>query len=103
MGPISLYISYVSAEYSEKLTKEKLEKEQLCVLLNEEYGIVRKVVSETLESVLASEGEAELMEVDKGHPLLLLKDILYDQYDKPYEYTTVVFRGDKIKINLIYE
>ena len=35
-GPISLHISYVNAEYSEKLTKEKLEKEQLCVLLNQE-------------------------------------------------------------------
>jgi GntR family transcriptional regulator len=94
-GPISLHISYVNAEYSEKLTKEKLEKEQLCVLLKE--------VSETLESVMASEEEAKLMEVRKGHPLLLLKDILYDQYDKPYEYTKVVFRGDKIKINLTYK
>ena len=63
----------------------------------------RKEVSETLESVMASEEEAKLMEVRKGHPLLLLKDILYDQYDKPYEYTKVVFRGDKIKINLTYK
>ncbi|MFT3983632.1 MAG: GntR family transcriptional regulator [Lachnospiraceae bacterium] len=102
-GPISLHISYVNAEYSERLTEEKLEKEQLCVLLNGEYGVVRKVVSETLESILASEGEAELMEVEKGHPLILLRDILYDQNDNPYEYTKVVFRGDKIKVNLTYK
>lgn len=100
--PISLHISYVNAEYSEQLTKEKLEKEQLCVLLNEEYGIIRKVVSETLESVLASEEEADLMAVEKGHPLILLKDILYNQDDNPYEYTKVVFRGDKIKVSLTY-
>ena len=95
--PISLHISYINARYKEKLTVEMLEKEQLCVLLS------KKKVSETLESVVASNEEAELLAVEKGHPLLLLRDVLYDEISRPYEYTKVVFRGDRIKIRLQYE
>lgn len=102
-GPISIHISYVNPDYSEKLTKEALEQEQLCVLLNQVYGLKRKRVSETLESVQASNEEAELLEVEKGYPLLLLKDVLYSESEEPYEFTKVVFRGDKIKIRLQYE
>ncbi|EOT28755.1 hypothetical protein C805_00276 [Eubacterium sp. 14-2] len=102
-GPISIHISYVNSSYSKTLTPEALEKEQLCILLNQNYGIKRKKALETLESVQASEGEAALLDVEKGYPLLLLKDILYSETDEPYEYTKVVFRGDKIKIRLQYE
>lgn len=98
-----LHISYINARYKEKLTVEMLEKEQLCVLLSENYGIHKKKVSETLESVVASNEEAELLAVEKGHPLLLLRDVLYDEISRPYEYTKVVFRGDRIKIRLQYE
>ena len=101
--PISIHISYVNPKYSDKLTPELLEKEQLCILLNEHYGVQKKTVDETLESVLALDEEAALLHVKKGQPLLLLRDTLYSQYGTPYEYTKVVFRGDKIKIRLHYE
>lgn len=101
--PISIHISHINPMYSDKLTPELLEKEQLCVLLNDFYGLYKKQVNETLESVLALSEESELLNVEKGHPLLLLRDILYSEEGKPYEYTKVVFRGDKIKIQLHYE
>lgn len=53
--------------------------------------------------MVASNEEAELLAVEKGHPLLLLRDVLYDEISRPYEYTKVVFRGDRIKIRLQYE
>lgn len=101
--PISIHISHINPMYSDKLTPELLEKEQLCVLLNDFYGLYKKQVNETLESVLALSEESELLNVEKGHPLLLLRDILYSEEGNPYEYTKVVFRGDKIKIQLHYE
>ena len=100
--PISIHTSYVAPEYSQVITPKLLEHEQLCVLLSRYYQLYRKRVVETLESVAASSDEAALLEVAKGHPLLLLKDVLYAEDDKPYEYTKVVFRGDKLKIQLIY-
>lgn len=101
--PISIHISHIPPMYSDKLTPELLEKEQLCVLLNDFYGLQKKQVNETLESVLALNEESSLLNVEKGHPLLLLRDILYSEDGNPYEYTKVVFRGDKVKIKLHYE
>lgn len=101
--PISIHISHIPLSYSEKLTPELLEQEQLCVLLNDFYGLKKQQVDETLESILARNEEAALLNVEKGHPLLLLRDILYSEEEHPYEYTKVVFRGDKVKIKLHYE
>lgn len=100
--PISLHISYVNKKYSGKLSSKLIEKEQLCVILNKEYGVIRKKVSETLESVPAKEEET-VLGVKEGHPLLLLQDIIYDETETPYEFTKVVFRGDKVKIKLQFE
>jgi len=100
--PISLHISYVSKKYSQKISRDLMEKEQLCVILNKEYGLVRKKVSETLESVPAQEEET-VLGVQQGHPLLLLSDIIYDESETPYEFTKVLFRGDKVKIKLQFE
>lgn len=102
-GPVSIHVSYIPQKYSQGLTPELVEKEQLCVLMNQNFGLQRKRVSETLESVAADKEEAALLQVEKGHPLLLLKDELFSEEDAPYEYTKVVFRGDKFKIRLNYE
>lgn len=102
-GPVSIHISYIPQKYSQGLTPEILEQEQLCVLMSQNYGLQRKRVTETLESVAADAEEAELLKVEKGHPLLMLKDELFSEADTPYEYTKVIFRGDKVKIRLNYE
>ncbi|XCP85751.1 GntR family transcriptional regulator [Roseburia hominis] len=102
-APISLHVSYINEKYREKLSEDLLEREQLCVILNEEYGLTRQKVSETLESIIATKEEGSLLEVEAGHPLLLLEDVIYDTNNVPYEYTKVLFRGDKIKIKLQYD
>ena len=102
--PISIHTSYIDPSYSEEFTKELLEKEQLCVLLSERYGVDKKRAEETLEAVPAEDGDAKLLGIAPGTPVLLLGDVLYAKEDaKPYEYTRIVFRGDKIKIHLRYD
>ncbi len=102
-GPISIHVSYILEQYSKGMTPELLEQEQLCVLMNRNFGIQKKRVSETLESVAADREEAKLLGIEKGYPLLMLKDELYSDDDTPYEYTKIVFRGDKFKIRLNFE
>ena len=57
-GPVSLHLSYIPMRYSHGLTPELMENEQLCVVLNQNYGLQRKRVTETLESVAADKEEA---------------------------------------------
>ena len=102
-GPVSIHVSYIPEKYSRGLAPEILEKEQLCALMNQNFGLQRKRVSETLESAAADAEEAKLLQVKKGHPLLLLRDQLFSEDGTPYEYTKVVFRGDKFTIRLNFE
>ncbi|MGL4606585.1 MAG: GntR family transcriptional regulator [Eubacteriaceae bacterium] len=100
--PISLHYSRIPYELCRNLNERGLEEEQLCILLEREYDLKPKRITETLESVTASEKESKLFHVDQGYPLLVLEDILYDQEDRPFEYSKVVFRGDKIKLKYEY-
>lgn len=100
--PISLHYSRIPYDLCKNLSDRALEEEQLCVLLEREYNLKPSRVMETFESVTASEKESKLFKVAHGYPLLVLEDILYDKDDKPFEYSKVVFRGDKIKLKYEY-
>ncbi len=102
-GPVSIHVSLILEQSSKGMTPELQEQEQLCVLMNRKFGIQKKRVSETLESVAADREEAKLLGIEKGYPLLMLKDELYSDDDTPYEYTKIVFRGDKFKLRLNFE
>lgn len=100
--PLSLHISYIPKKYCADLEKHDFQNEQLCVILNQNYKLARKSVTETLESVVANAEESALLKIKKGDPLLLLCDKIYDVYGNVYEYSTVVFRGDRMKVRLHY-
>lgn len=99
-APLSLHTSYIPAHLCPDLEQHDLVNHQLCHLLSDQYGLHQHHTRETLESVSASQEEAELLKIKQGHPLLLLEDIILDEDNHPYEYTKVVFRGDRVTITL---
>ncbi len=101
--PISLHYSYIPEGLCSGIREDLLEKEQLCVLLEHQRGLKPTRVVETLESATATEKESPIFGVNPGYSLLILEDVLYDQLDHPYEYSKVVFRGDKIKLRYEYK
>jgi GntR family transcriptional regulator len=101
--PISLHYSYIPLEYADRISEEELKHEQLCVLLDRNHNLQSQRVIETLESSTANAKEAELFNIKEGYPLLILEDLLFNQIDVPYEYSKVVFRGDKIKLHYEYK
>lgn len=95
--PVSLHVSYLPYErFSSLFSNPRLENEQLCILIEESWGITPKRVVETLEAVLPSDETEELFEDDC--PLLLLEDTMYGPDDAPYEYSRVIFRGDRVRL-----
>lgn len=101
--PISIHRSYIPRSLCPNLEESDLEGEQLCVLVERQYGLKPASVQETLESVPASAGEAELLQIERGYPLLLLDDVNMTSDGTVFEYTKVLFRGDKIKLRFEYE
>ena len=73
------------------------------MILSQDYHQVRAKVTETLESVTADAVESARLGIKRGSPLLLLCDKIYNVQGSLFEYSTVVFRGDRVKIRLQYE
>jgi GntR family transcriptional regulator len=101
--PISLHTSLIPKSLSQGLEKEKIETQQLCTILAKKYFLKSALVHETLESVTANKRECELLEIPLGQPLLKLEDIHRTATGRIFEYTRVVFRGDKIKLSFDYQ
>ena len=70
----------------------------LCDILHRDYDTIATSGEETLESVVASSYESQLLKVSEGFHVLLSECILYDQDSQPYELSKVLFRGDRIKL-----
>ena len=101
--PLSIHDSYIPVAYSEGLEKSDFCNEQLCRILSDDYGLNRASVTEMIESVSARDDEAELLNIRKGYPLIRLRDIIADKTGKIFEYSSVVFRGDKMQIKMHFE
>ena len=69
--PLSIHTSYIPYDICPGLESTELETEQLCVILNNSFGLKKAKMTETLESVGASKKEAALLQVKYGYPLLL--------------------------------
>lgn len=100
--PVSIHSSYLPAGLCPTIPTDELQTEQLCTIIEKRYGLRAASVSETLESVLATEDEAKLLRIEKRHPLLLLEDINRTREGRVFEYTKIAYRGDKIKLTFDY-
>lgn len=85
------------------LAENDLVNRQLCVILESEYGLRMSKVGESLESTLPSAEEAALLRIRRSTPLLLLRQEIADAAGRPFEYSRVLFRGDKIRLEFQYD
>jgi GntR family transcriptional regulator len=77
---------------------EELERRgSLYATLQEAYGITLDVVEDTVETVLADPGQAALLGVDTGLPMLLVHRTAWDVDGRLVEWTRSVFRGDRFR------
>jgi GntR family transcriptional regulator len=80
-----------------RLRSELASRGSLYTTLREAYGIVLADVEDTVETALASPAEAELLGVDTGLPMLLVRRLARDATGRPVEWTRSVFRGDRFR------
>lgn len=73
------------------------QRSSLYQLLGDRYSVSLARAEETLETVLASPDEANLLETGTGLPLLLLTRTSWDDQDQPVEYVRSLYRGDRYR------
>ncbi len=93
--PIALEHSYFSAERFPDLEQYNLVEQSLYGILREEYGIQLKYAEQTFEPVIANNYESEILSIELGAPLMLVRRIAFDKDDHPVEYAKDIYRGDR--------
>ena len=101
--PISLHRSHVPASLAPGLDGQDVVSDQLCVILEKSYGLPMRRVREHLEAVAVSAAEAKQLDMHRGDPALLLHDLVSDGDERPFEYSTIVFRGDRLRLTFDHE
>jgi GntR family transcriptional regulator len=100
--PLSIHRTYLKQLMNPLIDEERLMKDQLCNILEDDYNLVPTLIKETLELVYATVDQAKKLELEEGQPLLYLKNQrLINQ--KVMEFTEVFFRGDQIRISFEYD
>lgn len=66
-------------------------------VMENEYGVTVVRARQSLEPVVATEYEAELLDVAPGAPLMLERRLSLDQEDRPVEYGRDLYRGDRFR------
>ncbi|MBE0408890.1 MAG: GntR family transcriptional regulator [Anaerolineales bacterium] len=66
-------------------------------ILETEYQVTVSQARQSLEPVLATEYEAQLLEIEKGAPLMLERRVSLDQDGYPIEYSKELYRGDRFR------
>ncbi len=101
--PISLHTSYVPRHLADGLASEDLVNKQLCQILEDSYGLRMTKVTEALESIVATGPDAKLLRVRRTMPLLLLRQDIADPSELHFEFSRILFRGDKIRLEFYYD
>jgi GntR family transcriptional regulator len=74
-----------------------LEERSLYDIMESEYGVVPHHSEQSLEAVIATEFEAELLNVETGAPLMMERRLAFDQNNRPFEYGNDFYRGDRFR------
>lgn len=102
-SPVTLHQSWINPALAPDIDSHDVVERQLCEVLSTEYSLEASRTDETLEVVLASDEEAELLECEPGAPLLRLDDVLSDSQGRVFECTKLLMRGDRMKLEFTYE
>ncbi len=95
--PMMLETLTVPAHRFPGLERFDLSKRAVYDVMETEYGIAVVRARQSLEPVVATEYEAELLGVKPGAPLMMERRLGLDQDDQPVEYGRDLYRGDRFR------
>ncbi|MDQ3655362.1 MAG: GntR family transcriptional regulator [Chloroflexota bacterium] len=95
-----LSTTYVPEALCPNLVGDDLSSGSLYGLLRTKYELHIARGEHSLEAVASGEREAGLLGIDAGNPLLLLDTVMYLANGTPLEYSSVLQRGDRVRVEL---
>ena len=97
--PIVLETFSVPAGVVPDIEKFDLNERSFYEVLRSEYQIEVSHSEQSLEAVALSEIEAQWLQAEPASPAMLERRLSFDQYDRPIESGTDLYRGDRVRFN----
>lgn len=101
--PIGLQTALVITENCPDLGKHDFSHQSLFHLLTTEYKLEISEIFHTVNAVLASEYQADLLQVEVGAPLLYEKSVTFLSDGEPIETTTSYFSAEKYEYSVRFQ
>ena len=79
------------------LERHDLEQRSVYEVFQTEYRVTVERARQSLEPVVATEFEAELLAIPSGSPLMLERRLSFDLEGRPVEHGTDLYRGDRFR------
>jgi GntR family transcriptional regulator len=98
--PIVLVTTYLPNAVCPGLLEADLRQQSLYKFIENECGLFIARGHRTIEAVPADEYEAQLLQVQKGSPLILLDSVSYLEDGMPVEYYHALHRGDRSRFEV---
>ncbi len=98
--PIVLVSAFLPYAPFPNLLQADLENQSLYAFLENEYALEIARSHRVLEAVPANEYEADLLQVQKGAPLIMLDSVSYLDDGTPVEYYHALHRGDRSRFEV---
>jgi GntR family transcriptional regulator len=95
--PISLMVHYLPEKLVPGLAESGLHGESLYESLEERYGLIPAVATDTVQTREATMEEAGLLRTRPGEPMLFVTRVSYLEDGSPLEFVTVASRGDRYR------
>ena len=94
---ISLETARIPVSLAPDLLAHPLD-DSIYALMADHYGVIFDKAVERMVAVLADAGQAELLGIKVGDPLMAIERIAYDVAGQPVEYSNDLFCGDRTRV-----
>lgn len=98
--PIGYHVTYVSPNFSDAIDKAALTEGGSLRYLRRKNYLDGSHADRILEAIPASEIVAEVLGVDKGTPMLLIRRLVVSQDGRPIEDFRGIYRGDRFQYHI---
>ena len=95
--PVMLEKFWMPAQIFPNLENHDLTNYSTYKIMESEYGISMLKARRSFEPTIATEYESELLEIEIGFPLMLLRRLGFDQDGRCVEYGKDLYRGDRFR------
>jgi len=99
--PIGLHVAYVSPDFADAIDENHFAEGGSLRYLQNQDLLESCTATRVLEAVPATQEEADLLHVEKGAPMLMIRRVVISPDGQPIEAFRGVYRGDRFEYHIV--